>query len=141
MNFRWLAEWVWSTVIWLYYPWVNNNYRRLKVDAGKETHVDAQAHGDAGVQLHPWWKVHTPRQCVHESVLYTCTCTTYPYRRDWHKWWFQICMYLLRVQSLYNLEHSVPKAKHCPDWVLLRVISQSRVIHSVYIYVEGYLGG
>lgn len=98
MNFRWLAEWVWSTVIWLYYPWVNNNYRQLKVDAGKETHVKAQAHGDAGVQLHPWGKVHTPRQCVHESVLYTCTCTTYPYRRDWHKWWFQICMYLLRVQ-------------------------------------------
>lgn len=47
---------------------MNNNYRRFKVEAGKETHVEAQAHGDAGVQLHPWGKVHTPRQCVHASV-------------------------------------------------------------------------
>lgn len=124
MNFRWLSEWVWSTILWLNYPWVQNNYNRPLVDAGIVTYVEEQAHGDAGdmVQLHPWWKVHTRGQSSRKC---TWICFIYVHLQ-------RILMSVIDINggnmhaiscacncclcnSSDNLEHRVPKAKRCPD--------------------------
>lgn len=93
------------------------HYRGPIVDQGKETHVDAQANGDAGnmVQL-----IRCKRFILQDSLstqvylemLFICTDAIYLIAiNDGSKYSCTCCMCNLP----YNFEQSVPKAKHCPD--------------------------